>query len=216
MSDLIEVVFRTVFLYVLILVIFRLMGKREVGELSVMDLVVFVLIAEVAAFALDDLDEQFFQLILPMICLLVLQVTMSYISLKSKAFRDLIDGDPALIIKDGVILEQEMRRHRYNLDDLLQQLREKSIPSVQNVAFAFLEPSGNLSVYMKDEPPFEYPLVIDGDIQKRHLMLMHKDEEWLLTELAAIGFNDVTDIFFCSIGEENQLYVQRKESSSRK
>lgn len=206
-----HIIFRTCFLYVFIIIVFRLMGKREVGELSVIDLVVFVLIAEVAAFALDDYKNPLFNAILPIIILLFIQILSAFLSLKFKKIRDLVDGDPALLVKDGVILESEMRKHRYNLDDLCQQLRENGIASVTDVAFAYLEPSGNLSVYKKDEKAFVYPLIIDGDIQERHLFTMHKDVEWLMGELAKNNITDSETVFFC-IWEDNKLHIQLKES----
>lgn len=215
MDEIFEVLFRTVFLYVLFIVIFRLMGKREVGELSIIDLAVFVLIAEVAAFALDDVEKDLFTSILPIMCLLILQIVMAYLSLKSKKLRDIIDGDPSIIIEDGVIIESEMRKQRYNLDDLLQQLREKSVSSVKNVSYAFLESSGNLSVYLKSETPFAYPLIIDGDIQDRHLKIVQKDKEWLLMELKKQGIQDPTHVFLCSLEPNDVLFIQLKESFSK-
>jgi len=104
-----------------------------------------------------------------------------------------------------------MRKHRYNLDDLCQQLRENGIASVTDVAFAYLEPSGNLSVYKNDEKSFIYPLIIDGDIQERHLATMHKDVEWLMAELAKNNITDSNTVFFC-IWEDNRLHIQLKET----
>lgn len=185
------------------------MGKREVGELSVMDLVIFILIADVASFAVDNPKRSLFESILPMIILLVIQVTISFISLKSKKVRDKIDGDPTIIIRDGVLLEKEMKRQRYNLDDLIQQLREKDIGSVQKIAYAFLEPSGNLSVFMKDNLPPILPLIVDGEIQKRHLLLIKKSERWLRSELSKIGHDDHSKIFYCCF-EDGKIHVQLK------
>nr|WP_243881145.1 DUF421 domain-containing protein [Rummeliibacillus suwonensis] len=201
-----------IFLYFVILIIFKLMGKREVGELSVMDLVIFVLIADVASFAVDDPKRNLFESILPMIILLVIQVAISCISLKSKKIRDKIDGDPTTIIRDGVLFEQEMKKQRYNLDDLFQQLREQKIGSIQKIAYAFLEPSGNLSVFMKDSLPPILPLIVDGEIQKRHLQLIEKNEQWLREELMKIGHKDTENIFYCCF-EDGEIYVQLKSSS---
>lgn len=211
MEEYLIIIFRTCFIYVFILIIFRLMGKREVGELSVIDLVVSILIAEVAAFALDDVETPLINAILPIIMLFFIQIGSAYFSLKNKKFRDLVDGDPVLLIKDGVILEKEMRRQRYNLDDLCQQLRENGTASVTEVAYAYLEPSGNLSVYEKDEKAFVYPLIIDGDIQERHLKILHKDAEWLMSELTKNNITDSRTVFYC-IWEENRLHIQLKES----
>lgn len=213
MNDLMIIAFRTFFLYFLILIIFRLMGKREVGELSMIDLVIFVLIAEVAAFAIDDPQRKLFESVLPMLMLLLIQVVLSFITLKSKKIRDLIDGDPVTIIRDGVIMESEMRKQRYNLNDLCQQLREQQVGSVQQVAYAFLEPSGNLSVFVKDEDPPTLPLIIDGDVQHRNLKLTQKTEEWLLEKLLQQDINDITEVFYCCF-EKNELYVQKKEAAS--
>ena len=210
MNDLLIIGFRTVFLYVLILIILRIMGKREVGELGVIDVVVFVLMAEVAAFALDSPDKDLIQSVLPMLILLVIQVVSSYFSLKSKKFRDIVDGEPTLIIRHGIILEQEMREQRYNLDDLFQQLREQQVGSVHEVSFAYLEPSGNLSVFKHDDVQPVLALISDGFIQSRHLELIGKTDEWLVKGLQELGVNDVDHIFYCSF-ENDELKFQLKD-----
>ena len=204
-----EIAFRTILLYILILVIFRLMGKREVGELSIVDLVVFVLIAECVAFALEDMDKALFPMIFPILLLFVIQYCNSLLALKSKKLRDLIDGDPSLIVKNGVINEEEMRKQRYNLDDLFQQLREASVPSIKNIAYAYLEPSGKLSVFLKDEDPLVLPLIVDGDVIERHLKMIEKDELWLKETLKTKGYSNLDEIFYCCF-EDYDLYVQLK------
>ena len=88
----------------------------------------------------------------------VIQYLNSLFSLKSKKVRDLIDGDPSIIVEDGVINEEEMRKQRYNLDDLFQQMREERLPSVKNIEYAYLEPSGKLSIFLKDDDPLIFPL----------------------------------------------------------
>lgn len=210
MSDLLIVSFRTVFLYVLILFVLRVMGKREVGELSVIDVVVFVIMAEVAAFALESPEKKLFMSIVPILLLLVIQLISSYISLKSKKFRDLVDGDPSVMIRDGKIIEDEMRRQRYNLDDLFQQLREQQIGSIRDVTFAFLEPSGNLSVFTKQETQPVLALISDGVIQNRHIEIIGKTEEWLRKELEMQGVNNVEHVFYCSF-EGDKVEYQLKE-----
>jgi len=211
MNDLLIIGFRTVFLYVLILIILRIMGKREVGELGVIDVVVFVFMAEVAAFALDSPDKDLIQSVVPMLILLVIQVVSSYFSMKSKRFRDVVDGEPTIIIRHGKIMEHEMRKQRYNLDDLFQQLREQQIGSVHEVSFAYLEPSGNLSVFTHDSIQPVLSLISDGVIQGKHLELSDITEEWLKKELLNHGINDVEQIFYCSF-ENNELRFQLKEN----
>ncbi|MEK4230122.1 DUF421 domain-containing protein [Solibacillus sp. FSL H8-0538] len=209
MNDYMLIISRTVFVYIIVLLVFRLMGKREVGELSILDLAVFVLMAEVAAFALDDVHKNFWKDILPILILFGIQYINSVLLLRIKKLRDIIDGDPSMIVENGLILEHEMRKQRYNLDDLFQQLREQGVSSVQSVACAFLEQSGKLSVYLKDDSPYVLPLILDGYVDARHLKLLRRDQEWLEQELHAIGYYDVAQIFYCSY-ENGQLHVQLK------
>lgn len=207
-----EILLRTIVLYFALLIIFRLMGKREVGELSIIDLVIFVLIAEVAASAIEQRDAALWEAILPMSLLMVIQIASSFISLKSKKARDLIEGDPTIIVRNGEILETEMRQQRYNLDDLFQQLREQQIGGVSEISYAFLEPSGNLSVFTKDGAHPVLPLIIDGEIQHDHLRLIHKNQEWLLNEIKKKNARRVEDIFYCGL-EKDGIWVQLKTSA---
>ena len=150
MNEVYLMIFRTFLIYLLILVVFRFMGKREIGELSVFDLVVNIMIAEMAAMAIDRQNKDLLISIVPIGILLLIQMTMAHISLKSKKFRDLVDGSPTVIINHGKIDENAMSKQRYNFDDLLQQLREKDIRNIADVEFAILEPSGKLSVMKKE------------------------------------------------------------------
>ena len=171
MSELTMMIVRTIFLYLLILIIFRLMGKREIGELSVFDLVVNIMIAEMAVMAIEETTTVMLHSVASIILLMMIQITMARLSLKSKKFRDLVDGSPTIIINQGKIDEKAMRQQRYNFDDLLQQLREKDIRNIADVEFAILEPSGKLSVFEKEkmEDDITLPLIIDGKIQMDHL-----------------------------------------------
>ncbi|MFB1080560.1 DUF421 domain-containing protein [Jeotgalibacillus sp. JSM ZJ347] len=200
--------FKAVTLYLLILLIFRVMGKREIGELSLLDLIVFMMIAEMAAFAIEDPYMDFFQAAFPMLLLMTLQILLSWLSLKSKKFRDLMDGRPSILIHNGELVKNEMRKNRYNIDDLMQQLREKEVFDLQEVSFAILEPSGTLSVLRKERSAgqLSLPLVMDGRIQSRHLDLIGKDESWLRKELKFQGYDQLKNIFFCTY-EDGQWFI---------
>lgn len=207
MNDYTIITFRTILLYLILLIVFRLMGKREVGELSIVDLAIFVLMAEVAAIALDDIERHITKAVLPIVLLFIIQYLNSWIILKNKRLRDFIEGDPTMVIRDGWICEIEMKKQRYNLDDLLQQLREQGVGSVQDVAYAFLEQSGKLSIYEKDKGKFILPLIFDGYVDKRHLKILGKDEQWLSHELLINGYPNIREIFYCSY-EEGKWFVQ--------
>lgn len=172
-----NIILRTLFLYLMIIVIFRLMGKREIGELSILDLVVFIMIGEMAVIAIENTKDPLIHSIIPMVLLMIIQITLAFISLKSKKFRDLVDGDPSIIINRGKIDEKAMRRQRYNFDDLMTQLREKDIRSIADVEFAILESSGSLSVIekiksnkknQKKQGDITIPLILDGAIEEEN------------------------------------------------
>jgi uncharacterized membrane protein YcaP (DUF421 family) len=208
------IILRTLFFYVLILLIFRLMGKREIGELSILDLVVFVMIGEMAIVSIENPKRPLIETVIPMVLLMIIQIGLASLSLKSKRFRDLVDGKPTIIISKGKIDEQAMRKQRYNFDDLLTQLREKDIRSIGDVEFAILESSGSLSVieknYNSDGQPKEgdmtVPLIIDGAIEEENLKRIDKTNLWLRPELKKMGYRDVRKISFCSY-ENGKFFV---------
>jgi len=217
MDEILLIAIRTLFLYFTILVIFRLMGKREIGELSLLDLVVFIMIAEIAVTAIEDTSDPLIHTILPMILLMLVQIALAFASLKSEKVREIIDGKPSVIINKGKIDEDVMRSQRYNLDDLLTQLRERNIKNVSDVEFAILEPSGQLSVFEKEksesrkpESPLSLTLIKDGVIQEDNLARIHKTNLWLRQQLRARGYRDIKKILYCSY-ENGQLHIDEKD-----
>jgi len=205
------IVFRTVLVYIIILFIFRLMGKREIGELSILDLVVFIMLAEIAVFSVEEPSESFMHAFVPMIVLLIIQRGSALISLKSQSFREMVDGKPSMIIREGKIDEREMRKQRYNFDDLMQQLRENGTEKISDVDFAVLEPSGKLSVFENQgnsgEKGFITPLIADGKVQHENLKQNEKDEEWLIKELHKRGYENPKQISFLTVDNQNKWYI---------
>lgn len=173
---------RTLLFYVIITIVYRFMGKREVGELSILDLIVSILIAELAAIAIDKYKESIFLSIIPMVALVIIQIIVAKISLKSSNVRSVVEGEPSVIINRGKVDFQSMIKQRYNLDDLLTQLRDKGIRSIEEVDYAILETSGKLSVFEKKENKIgDYPLpvILDGKIQEDVLLQIKKSKSWL-------------------------------------
>ncbi|UII55009.1 DUF421 domain-containing protein [Cytobacillus spongiae] len=212
MEEYLVIILRTIVLYAIIVLIFRLMGKREIGELSVLDLVVFIMIAELAVVAIENPQDQFIKTVLPMFIIMITQIILAYFSLKNKKLRDMIDGQPSIIINKGKIDEHEMRKQRYNMDDLLLQLREKQIRNIADVEFAILESSGKLSVFETNETDggITLPLVIDGDILEENLNKLDKTNLWLRQELRKRGYKDLKAISFCSY-QDGEFYVDLKD-----
>jgi uncharacterized membrane protein YcaP (DUF421 family) len=213
MEEYASIIFRTLVLYAVILTIFRVMGKREIGELSLLDLVVFMMIAEMAAIAIENNDEPIIKSLVPMLLLVGVQFILAYISLKSKRFRLLVDGKPSIIINKGKIDEHEMRKQRYNFDDLLLQLREDGVSDIEDVDYAILETSGKLSIFKKGEKAnLALTLIIDGAVQHENLSVIGKSKAWLFDQLTKKGYPEIDQISFCNYNENNnKFYVDIKD-----
>ncbi|OPY57793.1 MAG: hypothetical protein A4E55_01401 [Pelotomaculum sp. PtaU1.Bin035] len=221
---LLEQIYRTVFVYFLVLVIIRMMGKREIGQLSPFDFVVAIIIAELAAMPMEITDIPIWHSVLPLMILGLLEVVMSYATLFSRTIRGIVCGYPQVIIKNSRLQRDEMRKARYNLDDLLGQLREKGIVDVNDVEFAVLETSGRLSVILKSQhrpvtpadlgisTHYEGPptvLVMDGSVICKNLKEINLDENWLYERLKEYGLNP-QKVLLATLGTDGRLFVNKK------
>ncbi|TCT27101.1 uncharacterized membrane protein YcaP (DUF421 family) [Melghiribacillus thermohalophilus] len=210
-------IYRTVLAYIILLLIFRLMGKREVGELGIFDLVIFIMLAEMAVFSIEKPEKHFLYAIVPMIVLLMIQRFTAFISLKNLKIRRWIDGKPSIIIHDGKIDEKEMKSQRYNIDDLLMQLRDKGVQKIQDVDLAVLEANGKLSVFEKKSKPIIPidPLIEDGKIIDDALHELGKDKQWLKEKLKQSGYVNMDQISYCTVNDDGSLYVDLKETEEK-
>lgn len=204
------VVCRTFIFYIIITVVYRFMGKREVGELGMVDFIVSILIAELAAMSIDKYDDSIWLSIFPIVFLVLLQIILAKISLKYNKVRDVFDGKPSVIIDRGKVNFKEMVKQRYNLDDLLTQLREKGIRTIEEVDYAILETSGRLSVFKKGRSTtYPLPLILDGKIETDALAQIRKDSKWL-KKMLVIDCVKLEDIFY-GFYKDNKLYVIKKK-----
>ena len=189
------------------------MGKREVGQLEVIDLIVSILIAELVAISIENYNESIIYTIIPILFLCGIQLLFSYISLKNPFFRSIIDGKPSVLIDHGKIKFKALKKNRYNLDELLISLREKNIKSIEDVEYAILENNGNLSIFkygfFKFNHAFPMPLIIDGVINKYTLKEIKKSEKWLFDSLCRkkIKLNDVFYAFY----KKGKFYIIKKQ-----
>lgn len=221
---------RTILIYLVVLTLIRLMGKREVGQLSAFDLVVAIMIAEVAVFPMEDLDTPLYISLLPVFTLVGAEVFFSYLCLKSSKLRKVISGEPTVVIYQGKIMEKEMRKLRYSVNDLLEQLREKDVQSVADVEYAILENSGKLSVILKrekkplspsdlnlevpaEDPPV--PLVLDGEVNRENLQYLGWSEEFLSQKLQEEKGLQIREVLYAVTLADGELYVSEKERKIR-
>ena len=143
----IETITRTILFYFFILFMYRIMGKREIGQLGVIDLIVSILIAELAALSIEKTNQSVWMTIIPILLLVVLELILGYLSVKSRVFNKLFGGKPTLIIDNGKIIYKNLINQRYSIDDLLLELRKNGIYSIEDVEYAFLEMNGKLSIF---------------------------------------------------------------------
>ncbi len=210
--EILQVLFRTSFFYFFVLLCYRLMGKREIGQLGVIDLMVSILIAELIAISIENIEDSMFLTIAPIALLVFLEIVLAFVSIKSRKVRTFFDGKPSLIIVNGKINYNEMVRQRYSMDNLLVSLRQKEIKSIDEVEYAFLEPNGKLSIFkynfLKLPSPYPMPLILDGSVQKRALKYIKKNEEWLKYVLNKKGL-EIKDIFYC-FHKKKKLYIIKR------
>lgn len=205
--------YRTVLFYIIITLIYRFMGKREIGQLGIVDLIVSILIAELAAVSIDNREESIFLSLIPIVALVLIQIGMSFISLKFSKIRDMFDGTPSVMINRGVINFKEMIRQRYNIDDLLTQLREQHVKSIDEVDYAVLESDGKLSVFKKKEGRFgDYPLplILDGVVQKETLDQLQKTDHWLDRVLRQEGVL-LEEVFYAFYREKHLFLIKQSD-----
>ena len=210
----IKIVLRISFFYFFIILIYRMMGKREVGQLGIVDLIVSILIAELVAISVEDSSKSIMTSVIPILCLAVLQMSLSYTSLKSGKIRTLLDGNPTFIIKYGKINYKEMIKQKYNLDDLLTQLREKGERNIEDIEYAILENNGTLSVFpynnKKKSTPMPMPIILDGKIQYDTIREMNKKEEFV-TKLLKNKNIKLEDVFYAFYKDNNIFVIKYKD-----
>lgn len=202
-------ILKTIALYFLIILAYRIMGKKEVGELSIIDLIVTVLIAELAAISIEEESRSIFTSIIPIFSLVFIQIVLSFISLKSNKIRDFFDGKPTVIIKNGKVVFSQMSKIRYTLDDLLSQLREQGIKSIEEVDYAVLENSGELSVFQntKDYP---IPLIMDGVVEESTLKEIGKTRKWL-DKLLKDNNVKLENVFYAFFRKDKTYLIKKDE-----
>ena len=187
---------KSLFFYLFITIGFRLMGKREIGELSIIDFIVSIFIAELAAISIENYKDSMLFSIIPISTLIIIQIITAKISLKSSIFRDTLDGSPSVIINRGKVNFREMVKQRYNVNDLLSQLRSQSIKCIEDVDYAILESNGKLSIFEKSfNKDYPLPLILDGKVDDDVLLEIGKSRSRLDKRLEREGYQ-VEDIFY--------------------
>lgn len=211
MSEYINLVVRCIFFYFMIIVALRFMGKREIGELSIFDIVIYLVMSELLALSLTDDDKTIFHTLVPLITLAILQVSVAHLIMKYEKFRHLIDGEPVILVQNGLINQNTMKKERYNIDDLMMQIREFGIGSIHEIAFAILETNGKLTVLRKNDCKvlYPFPLIQDGQIQTQAMKEGHFSNDDLIQAMKKNDIDDIKDVFLCLYTKNGFSFIKK-------
>ncbi len=216
---------RSVLLYIASLLAMRAMGKRQVGQLQPFELVVVIMIAELAATPMGGVGIPLLYGILPMIALVVCHGVITALCMRFQPFRKWMSGQPAVLMRGGVICEKQMRKAAMDLNDLMESIRTAGILDPAEVGTIVLEPGGQVNVFpkadfrsvspndMKMNVPSEglpLPLVMDGVIQRDNLTRGRLSEDWLREKARESGYSDLNEVLFCCLNSQGEMLIQGK------
>ena len=218
--------FRAIVLYVIILAVMRLMGKREIGQLQPFELAISIMIADLASIPMTEIGIPIFNGIVPILGLLVMHLVISVINLKSLRAREIICGKPSILIYRGKINEKALLKERFTINELEERLRGNNVVNLGDVEYAILETSGQVTVIQKPEkrttipedfnilPEYEgipYDLVIDGKVMEANLQAIGKNYNWLKKQTEAFGIRP-EEALVVTLDGKGQIFCQKKEA----
>ena len=216
---------RAIVLYVVVLIVMRLMGKREIGQLQPFELAISIMIADLASIPMTDIGIPISNGIIPILGLLVMHLIISVINLKSLKARQVICGKPTILVYRGKIDERALKKERFTINELQERLREQNVINLGDVEYAILETSGELSVIQKPEkrnaipedfnivPDYEgipYDLVVDGKVMYKNLQSLGKDYKWLEKQVEKFHMRP-EDALVVTLDGKGQIFCQKKE-----
>ncbi|MBQ6630961.1 MAG: DUF421 domain-containing protein [Romboutsia sp.] len=210
---------RSIILYVAVLIALRIMGKGEIAEMNAFDLVITLLIAEVAAIPMQDNSIPMIYGIASITGLVFIEILISFIALKSRTISKFLSGSPTVLISKSKLNYKQLKKERVSIEELLEELRTQGYFNIKDVQYAILETDGNLSIVpstsydsskTSDFKHLPLPVIIDGKIVKDNLKELNKDDKWISKILKSNNIKGVKDILICIIDENDEIFIQRK------
>ncbi len=205
---------RTLIIYILISLSFRLMGKRQIGELELSELISTLLLSEIATLPIVDPDVPLVSVLIPVTIILSLEIILTYLKNRSGFLKEILESNPSFLIRDGVLDQKELLKMRISLNELLAELRLQGIPSIEDVKYAILEENGKLSAFpksaSKDAQSFAHPVILDGKLQNEALTRAGYTVEALNKQLSARSLS-VDRLLLFSIDDAGGIYYIEKE-----
>ena len=205
-----SILIRTVIIYILLSISLRIMGKRQLGELDVSELVSTLLISEIASIPIDDPDIPLLNAIIPILFILAVEIILSTIKNKSERLKGAIEGKPIYIIYKGRLLQKNLRDNRISINEFLSEMRSQGIGDIDDVYYAIVEQNGTLSLLRKDNCNLAHPLIIDGEILNDNIVGLGYDEIWLKKELKRLKVRD-SQVFLLTVSDNGEVKLIRKD-----
>lgn len=217
--------FRSIVLYIIVLIVMRLMGKREIGQLQPFELAISIMIADLASIPMTDTGVPIFNGIIPILGLLIMHLVISMINLKSSKAREIICGRPSILIYRGKINENNLKKERFTINELEERLRGNNVINLGDVEYAILETSGQVTVIQKPDkrntipqdfnimPEYEgipYDLVVDGKVMQENLKAIGKDYKWLKKQVEKFNMKP-EEALVVTFDGKSQIFCQKKE-----
>lgn len=223
-QDILNIVLRAIFAYVLLLIVTRLIGRKTISQITFFDFAVGITLGTLTASVGMGSNTSPSSAIIVIITFSVLAISIEYLHIKGLAFRKLINSEPVTLIENGKIVKDNMKRTRTSINTLNALLREKNVFNIGDVEFAIMETDGKLSVLPKSQKqpvtpmdlniPTSYKgltkdIVIDGNIMYENLKSAHLDEQWLMNQLKSQGIQNLKEVFFAALDTSGSLYVSK-------
>ena len=221
---------RTVILYAVLIVGLRLTGKRQIGQLEPIELVLTMLISDLAAVPMQDFGIPLVNGLIPIAALLAMSTMLSCLNLRSVRFRALVCGQPAIVIREGRLCQDVMHRNRLTLDEVMEELRSQGVGDLKAVKYAVLETTGHLSVLpyaheqgvtpkqlgltVEDDVFLPVVVINDGRVMTKALARLGKDDAWLRRQLSAQGLDRTEDVFLLTVGQDGAVTLVAKEGAA--
>jgi len=187
------------------------MGKRQVGELQLSELVCAIFISELATVPVSDKSIPLFYGIIPILFLVSSEVIISFLSTKSGKVKRAFDSSPDFLINKGIINQTALSKSRMTVEELMSELRQKGIGGPKDAEYAILEPNGKISVITKNSSALDRALIIDGHINPCAMKVLNKDERWLLKTVHSCGYSNISEVFLLTLSDSGDVYAIKKD-----
>lgn len=202
---------RTLFIYLFLSISIKIMGKRQIGELEVEELVSTLVVSEVAALPIADPDIPLMNAIIPVLFIVCLEIIISYVKNKSALLKKYVEGEPIYLVHRGRLLQSVLKENRLSVNELLCEMRIQGVSSIEEIEYAVLEQNGSISIFKKDDTPLSHPLIVDGEVDLKMLTELGHDEGWLKKQLSKRSI-ETDEVFLMTVDDNNGIYIIKKET----